>query len=313
MTTKVGTGEHTYEVDIDWQTVPAGYQWREATSVAVDSKDTVFVFNRSEHPVMVFDSSGNFQYSWGEGMFTRAHGITVLPDDTLYLTDDEDHTVRHCTAEGEVLLTIGTPGQSSEYMSGLPFHRCTDVALDPNTGDLYVSDGYGNARVHKYSPDGTLLFSWGSPGTDPGEFNIVHNIATDKDGYVYVADRENHRVQVFDSNGRYETQWVNLHRPCAIYISEEQKCFVGELGAGMSVNRKLPNIGPRITILDSTGRSLARLGEGFGFNPGQFLAPHGICVDSTGAIYLAEVSHTNMKNLGEDPEGVRSFHKLTLV
>ena len=101
-------------------------------------------------------------------------------------------------------------------MSGEPFHRCTHTALSPK-GEIYVSDGYGNARVHKYTPDGKLLMSWGEPGTDPGEFNIVHNIVCDADGWVYVADRENHRVQVFDGNGKYETQWNNLHRPCALH------------------------------------------------------------------------------------------------
>jgi len=102
--------------------------------------------------------------------------------------------------EGKVLMTLGMPGKPAPYMSGEPFHRCTHTALSP-TGDLYVSDGYGNSRVHKYSPDGKLLMSWGGPGTDPGEFNIAHNITCDADGWVYVADRENHRVQVFDGNG----------------------------------------------------------------------------------------------------------------
>ena len=101
-------------------------------------------------------------------------------------------------------------------MSGKPFHRCTHTALSPR-GEIYVTDGYGNARVHKYSPDGKLLLSWGEPGTDPGQFNIVHNIVTDAEGWVYVADRENHRVQVFDGNGKYETQWINMHRPCGLY------------------------------------------------------------------------------------------------
>ena len=100
-------------------------------------------------------------------------------------------------------------------MSGDPFNRCTHVAIDPRNGDFYVSDGYGNARVHKYSPDGTHLFSWGASGTDPGCFNIAHNVCTDKDGWVFVADRENHRVQVFDSSGKFETQWVNMARPVA--------------------------------------------------------------------------------------------------
>ena len=160
---------------------------------------------------------------------------------------------------------------------GDPFNRCTHTALDPKTGDIYVSDGYGNSRVHKYSPDGKLLFSWGAPGTDPGEFSIAHNIATDADGYVYVADRENHRIQIFDANGNFEDQWPNVHRPCGIYISPDQQVYVGELGWGMAVQRNVPNIGPRVSILDRRGNTLARLGSGYGTEVGQFISPHGIC------------------------------------
>src|SRR5262249_52404420 len=132
----------------------------------------------------------------------------MAPDDTIWLTDDGDHTVRQCTLEGKVLLTLGISGKPAPFMSGEPFHRCTHTAMSPQ-GDIYVSDGYGNSRVHKYAPNGKLLLSWGGPGTDPGEFNIAHNISCDADGWVYVADRENHRVQVFDGNGKYETQWNN--------------------------------------------------------------------------------------------------------
>ena len=190
------------------------------------------------------------------------------------------------------------------------------MALDPKSGDIYVSDGYANSSVHKYSPDGKLLFSWGSPGTDPGEFNIVHNIATDKDGYVYVADRENHRVQVFDSNGKYETQWGNLHRPCTICISEDQHVYIGELGWGMPVSRDVPNIGPRITVLNTSGERLARIGHlGYGLGVGQFAAPHGICLDSQQNIYVGEVSWTNFKNIEgrEATENIRSLQKLVKV
>jgi hypothetical protein len=108
------------------------------------------------------------------------------PDDAIYLTDDGGHFVRKCSLDGKVLLEIGIPGKPAPYMSGEPFHRCTHTALSPK-GEIYVSDGYGNAKVHKYSPDGRLLMSWGEPGTNPGEFNIVHNICTDADGWVYVA------------------------------------------------------------------------------------------------------------------------------
>ena len=311
-TVKLGGGAFTYQVEPNWETLPPGYSWREVAAVAVDSKDRVYAFNRGDHPMIVFDSDGNFLNSWGEGLFPRAHGLTLGPDDTLYCTDDGDHTVRQCTLDGKALMTIGVPGKPAEYYGGQPFNRCTHVAIDPKTGDLYVSDGYGNARVHKYSPDGKLLFSWGGPGTDPGEFNIVHNIATDKDGYVYVADRENHRVQVFDSNGKFETQWPNVHRPCALFISEEQNVYVGELGWGMSVNRNVPNIGPRVSVMNTRGETLARIGNGYGLEDGQFIAPHGICLDSKGNMYVGEVAHTNINNTGETPpDDLRSFQRLS--
>ena len=149
--------------------------------------------------------------------------------------------MRKCTTDGKVLLTIGIPDKPAPFMSGEPFHRCTHTALSPK-GEIYVSDGYGNACVHKYTPDGKLIKSWGEPGTDPGQFNLVHNIVADADGWVYVADRENHRVQVFDGNGKYETQWNNLHRPCALCCCGGKKpnFIIGELGPGMPVNLNSP-------------------------------------------------------------------------
>ena len=311
---KMGSGEYTYEVVYGWEKLPPGYGWREVAGVAVDSRDRVYLFSRGDRPMNVFDRDGRFITSWGEGVFTRAHGVTLAPDGTLFCADDGDHTVRQCTTDGQVLMTVGTPGHAAEMHSGTPFNRCTDVAFDPKTGDFYVSDGYGNSSVHKYSPDGKLLFSWGGPGTEAGEFNIVHNIAADRDGYVYVADRENHRIQVFDSNGKFETMWANAHRPAAIHISDDQTVYVGELGAGMPVNKDVPNIGPRISVLNTRGERLATIGKlGLGHEDGQFIAPHGITVDSRGSIYLGEVAWTNLTNMGEDPQGVRAFQKLAKV
>src|SRR5438067_3822978 len=214
MPTILGTGEHQYRVVENWAKLPKRWSLTDVASVAVDSKDRVYAFNRGAHPMVVLDRDGNFITSWGEGLFARAHGLHIDAEDNLYCTDDGDHTVRKCTPEGKVLLTIGIPKQPAPFMSGNPFHRCTHTALSPK-GEIYVSDGYGNACVHKYTPGGKRMMTWGAPGTDPGQFNIVHNIATDADGFVYVADRENHRVQVFNGEGRYETQWNNLHRPCA--------------------------------------------------------------------------------------------------
>src|SRR5437762_27323 len=275
----LGTGAHRYEVVDNWARLPPGQEFNaDVAAVGVDRQDRVYAFNRGKHPMVVLDREGNFLRSWGEGLFPRAHGVHMAPDDTLWLTDDGDHTVRHCTLDGKVLLTLGVPGKPTAYLSGQPFHRCTHTALSPQ-GDLYVSDGYGNARVHKYSPDGRLLKSWGEPGSDPGQFNIVHNVCCDADGWVYVADRENHRVQVFDGNGKYEAQWNNLHRPCGLFMpySRNPVCYIGELGPGMAVNRNSPNLGPRVSIVDNQGKLLSRIGDPHaGTGPTSFIGPHGL-------------------------------------
>ena len=319
MPVTLGTDTYRYEVVDNWAKLPPGREFNaDVAAVAVDSQDRVYAFNRGHHPVVVFDRDGNFLRSWGEGLFHRAHGIHLAPDETLWLTDDGDHTVRHCTLEGKVLLTIGIPGAPRPYMSGEPFHRCTHTALSP-AGDLYISDGYGNARVHKFAPDGRRLLSWGEPGTDPGQFNIPHNICCDPDGWVYVADRENHRIQVFDGNGKYETQWNNMHRPSGLFRERGPggRFYVGEIGGGQAVNYDVPNIGPRISIYGATGQRLARLGHRpAGLEPGQFISPHGLAVDSRGDIYVGEVSFTNWRNRypGQSvPDGLRSLQKLVKV
>ena len=312
MSVVIGTGKFTYEVAEGWGKLPEGWSYREVAAVGVDRQDRVYVFTRGQHPVIIFDRDGNFLRSWGEGLFKRAHGVTMGPDDTIYLTDDGDHTVRKCTPNGKVLLTLGIPGKPAPYQSGEPFNRCTHVALSPKN-EIYVSDGYGNSRVHKYSPDGKLLFSWGEPGTDPGQFNIVHNICADSDGYLYVADRENHRVQVFDANGKFEAQWHNMHRPCALYMDRGPNplCYLGELGPGMSVNKDIQNLGPRLSILSHDGKLLARLGDiRPGEAPGQFIAPHGLALDSRGDIYVGEVSWTIAGQHLKPPREMRSLQKL---
>jgi len=318
MTTLLGQGRFRYEVAGDWGKLPDGWELKDVAAVAVDSKDRVYVFNRGAHPMVVFDREGNFLRSWGEGVFTRAHGVHIGPDESLYCTDDGDHTVRKCTLEGKVLLTIGIPGKPAPYMGGDAFNRCTHTALSPR-GDIYVSDGYGNARVHKYSPDGKLLLSWGEPGCDPGQFNIPHNICADPDGWVYVADRENHRVQVFNGDGKYETQWNNLHRPCGLCAEAGRQplFYVGEIGPTMPVNRDVPNLGPRISIVNHEGKLVGRLGDlHAGTRLDQFIAPHGLATDSRGDLYVGEVSYTAWSQVypgSEAPRGLRSLRKLVRV
>jgi len=145
----LGKGRHRYQVLEGWGELPTGITYRDAAAVCVDSKDDVYVFTRGAHPVIVFDRNGRYLRSWGQDIgFTNAHGAAIGPDDLLYLTDDHGHAVRKCTRDGKVLLTIGTPKVPAPAFSGDPFNRCTHTALSPQ-GDIYVSDGYQNARVHK--------------------------------------------------------------------------------------------------------------------------------------------------------------------
>ena len=167
--------------------------------------------------------------------------------------------------------------------------------------------------MHKYSPDGKHVMSWGEPGTDPGQFNLPHNLVTDRDGLVYVADRENHRVQIFDGKGTYQGQWNNLHRPCGLFVDRTQNggtFYVGELGHALPVNASVANLGPRVTVLDAKGRKIARFGGQFaGEKPGEFVAPHGVVTDSRGDVYVSEVSWTNTGQHEKPPREIRSLQK----
>jgi len=315
--TKLGDGELAYEV-ADWGELPHGWKLGDVAAIGVDRSDQVYVFHRGEHPMLVFDRDGRFQRAWGEGVFQAPHGIDIGSDGMIYCTDAFDHTVRKFTPEGRLLLTIGTPGQASPFMSGKPFNRCTHTALSPR-GDIYVSDGYLNARIHKYTPEGKLEHSWGESGSSPGQFYIPHNLCTDDEGWVYVADRENHRIQVFDGNGKYETEWHSMHRPCALCRSAGKAplFYVGELGPMSPFTLSYPNLGPRISILDNTGRLLTRLGDnGAGLEMNQFVAPHGIATDSRGDVYLGEVSYQAWPLVFPDkekPTHIRVLRKLKRI
>ena len=313
--TQLGSGEYTYEVSGEnWGELPDGWIYQEATAVAVDGSDNVYVFNRGGHPVIVFDSDGKFLSSWGEDIFTTPHGITIGPDDSVYCVDTGDSTIRKLTTDGKLIFTLGDPGNPAPPMSGKPFNRPTHVGVDPRNGILYVADGYSNAHVHTYDPDGNYLGTWGESGTDVGQLNIVHNIDVDSDGYVYIGDRENHRVQIFDENGKYETQWVNMSRAAAVYIDkrgESDVVYVGEYFAGIASNVIGTDLGPRVSIYQTDGTLLARVGrESYGDEPGRFYSPHGIAVDSRGDIYVAEVSYSDYGSKMEPPRELRSMQKL---
>ena len=198
----------------NWEQLPTGLSHRDVAGVAVDKNDRVYLATRVRSCIFVYERDGTFVRTWGEGMFSdRLHGITVHPDGTLFVVDDAGHSVRHFTAEGKELAPIGPVGKPSDTgydgtnvatvaRSAGPYNRPTNIAVALN-GDFYVSDGYGNARVHHFSPDGKLIRSWGEPGTGPGQFMISHGICVLPDGRVLVADRENDRIQVFDPKGAF--------------------------------------------------------------------------------------------------------------
>jgi DNA-binding beta-propeller fold protein YncE len=306
--------EFGYQANDNWAQLPAGWNWNEVAGVATDSQDQVFVFNRGKHPIMIFNPDGSFRNSWGEGIFSRPHGISIGPDDSVYCTDDCGHTIRKFTPDGRLLLTLGTSGRPSDTgatsmdfrtirRAGPPFHYPTNLALSPQ-GEMYVSDGYGNARIHRFSPDGRLIMSWGEPGSGPGQFHIPHGIAIDGQGTVYVADRENSRIQLFTPEGKFLAEWTDVARPCQIFLNTSGNAYVAELGfiAGMWPGTTAPSddaTGGRLSIFDQRGRLVERWGGGRNpCTPGDFFAPHGICVDSHGDIYVGEVVQSAGGNRG---------------
>ncbi len=306
-TTRVVTDAGVYQADSDWAKVPNGWSFREVAGVATDSRSRVYVFSRSEHPMMVFDGEGEFLASWGEGVFTKAHNVRVSPDGSVFCADLLDHTVRKFTPKGELLMTLGTAnvpsdtggdGRNSKIKrSAGPFNGPTDVAFGPS-GELYVSDGYANARVHKFSAGGKLLESWGAPGDGPGEFNLPHNALIQGGRTLYVADRENNRVQVFDLKGRPMAQWDDFAGPTGISEGADGTLFVSEFGydpairTRYSVPRHGKRILPRVTMRSPDGELLGRIEGEDKCAPGSFFAPHGVCVDRSGDIYVAEVPIT---------------------
>jgi DNA-binding beta-propeller fold protein YncE len=290
-----------------WEKCPSGYTHKDICGVSVDSRNRVYVLTRMQARVMVYEADGTFVESWGEGSFTeRTHGLTIGPDDCLYAVDDGNHTVRKFTPDGKEVLCIGTGVPSdtgydgktiaSIRRGGPPFNRPTNVAVAPN-GDLYVCDGYGNARVHRFSADGKLIRSWGEPGTGPGQFHLPHSLRVTPDNRLLVADRENDRIQIFDLEGSYLDEWTHVQRPTDISLDRDGLVYVSELWwrvgqASFRCGKIRHDLPGRVTVLDLQGNVLLSWTSADREAWGNFIAPHCLCVDRRGDLYVGEVTET---------------------
>ena len=272
-----------------------------AADAAADSRGNIYILNGAPGPISVHSPDGHFLYALGEGIIAEGHGIFIDDNDCLYIADSRLHAVFKLSHEGELLLTLGHPGHPSDtgvlngnfktvLRGAEPFNVPDKVCVAPD-GEIFVTDGYGNARVHRFAPDGTLLASWGEPGDGPGEFHIPHGVGVCGDT-VYVADRENSRIQVFDRSGTLTDIWEDIARPDGLCVWNGH-VYVPELGYRMFIDNVLfipsPALpGARVRIFNLEGKEVARIGTEDGGADGSFFSPHSINMDREGCFYVAD-------------------------
>jgi len=269
-----------HKVVPNWAQLPAGWNFGECSGVDVDKNGNVWVFNRGAHPVIEFDQNGKMLQAWKEVPIKSSHGMRVDADGNIWTVDVEGHAVLKFTPEGRLLMVIAQPynrpGADNNTKDG--FNRPTGVAFTAN-GDFFVSDGYVNSRVVKFNRAGEYINHWGNKGTGDGEFNLVHDVALDSRGRVYVADRTNQRVQIFDQTGKFLGKWTDVGAPWGLYYVERENAIY-----------MCDGLNNRVVKLNLEGQILGVLGS-YGKTPGKFDFPHNLAVDSTGAIYVAEIKN----------------------
>lgn len=269
-----------YKVVENWAQLPKGWNFGECSGVDVDKDDNVWIFNRGAHPVVQLDKNGKLLQAWAEMPVKSSHGLRVDADGNIWTVDVEAHRIVKFSPSGRVLMMIGGVGGAAgkEGDAKDAFNRPTDVTFAPN-GDFFVSDGYVNSRVIKFNKDGDYLTQWGRKGTGDSEFNLVHDVALDSHGRLYVADRNNQRVQMFDQSGKFLGKWTDIGSPWGLY-------YVGRENAIYMCD----GVNDRIIKLNLDGQVLGVLGS-HGKAAGKLDFPHNLAVDSTGAIYVAEIKN----------------------
>jgi DNA-binding beta-propeller fold protein YncE len=273
---QMGSGQYTYELIPDFFKLPNGKRFGLISRVAADSRDRIYVFQRQDPPVVVFDRDGTYLGAWGSGEVTDPHGLKIV-DDIMYTTDRSDSVAKSFTLDGNPLLELGQRGMHSDtgcegppYLAlraAGPFNHPTEMMAHPN-GDIYVTDGYRNARVHRFTREGRLVASWGTPGKAEGEFHLPHSIAFDPEGKLYVADRANKRIQIFSPDGRFLGMWTGMGGPNDITRGRDGNFYIAEQ----------EDVGKPayVCVRDPAGAVLVRL---------ESRHVHGVGVDSRGDIY----------------------------
>lgn len=308
---EIGNQDFLFEPVLNWGKIPSEWDVRVVAGVGIDSHDHIYVLTRGKPAIIVMNISGEILDHWGDDVFTRPHGICIT-ENAIYGVDDHAHTAFKFDKNRQLLMTLGKKDQPSdtgysanhkvvEHAAG-PFNRPTGVAI-AKSGDIYITDGYGNTRVHVFAPDGSLKFSWGTPGKAAGEFNLPHGILIDADERVYVADRGNDRIQIFNLSGQYLDEWTGFIRPAAMSIGPDGNMYVAECKRCSSYT----GAPSRVTIVNMRGEVLARLSASDFYDEtlGHHTA-HSICVDSEGSIYVGEVG----KKIPEGYFGLRKYKRI---
>jgi DNA-binding beta-propeller fold protein YncE len=284
----------SYSVDAAWPKKPDRWKWGHMPGVAVDKQDRVWLFTREKPPVQCYGTDGNLILAWGDDFIGNAHHIKIGPDGNIWIADIGKHVVRKCTPEGRVIVTLGTEGKSGcdEACLNMP----TDMAITP-AGDVFVADGYGNHRVVHFDKNGKYVKAWGKLGTKPGEFNLPHAIEVDSKGRLYVADRNNVRVQVFNQAGEVLDVWSNLITPWGFCITAKDEVWI--CGSSPMIWRDTdgalgcPPKDQVFAKFDTNGRlrqlwTIPKATDGKE-QPGELNWVHAIALDSKGNIYAGDI------------------------
>jgi DNA-binding beta-propeller fold protein YncE len=287
-----------YEVDPKWPERPEQFVWAAMPGIAVDRDDNVWTFTRAKPPVQVYSRAGKLVRAWGDDFIGSAHHIKLDRDGNVWIADIGLHVVRKCSPTGEIMLTLGTPGKKGADETHL--HAPTDMAIAPS-GDVFVSDGYGNNRVVHFDAQGKFVKAWGQMGTGPSDFSLPHAIAIDRQGRLYVADRNNVRIQVYDQSGKLLDSWANVIAPWGLWMTASDELWAcGSTPMPWREDPKYPgaplSCPPKdqaVMKFNTAGRMLELWtipkGEDGKEQPGDVNWIHCVAVDSHGDLYVGDI------------------------